>query len=251
VQRSSVVWSPPVSTRDFIARTTAIGSLGGTWYFDPHTIATGKEHNLDGFRFYFLGRGGVLGDVESQVVGSAFGYWNPVLVDKMWNTAKERMAPRDAARLYLSCCHDVARSKFAAVDGLTAFCEAAEQVNEAIDPAGLALYAGIDAEPLPDDAPARALHLCAVLREASGSAHLLGVVTSGLRPRIAHHIKRPDDGKAFGWDDTPVPTAEELVRWEQAEELTIRQLEPWFGVLDESGQDALLNGLAGMQAALA
>jgi Helix-turn-helix family len=240
-----------VTTRDFIARTTAIGALGGVWYFDPGTIATGKEHNLDGFRFYFLGRGGVLGDVEPAVVVSAFGYWNPGLIEKMWNTAKERMAPRDAARVYLSCCHDFARAKFGALDGLDAFCDAAEQVNSAIDPAGLALYAGIAAEPLPDDAPARALHLCAVLREARGSAHLVGVVASGLRPRIAHAIKRPDDGKIFGWDDAPEPTADERARWEQAEDLTLRQLEPWFGVLDRAGQDALVAGLAGMQAALA
>jgi Helix-turn-helix family len=239
-----------VSTRDFIARTTAIGNLGGAWYFDPATIALGKEHNLDGFRFYFLGRGGVLGDVEPEVVASAFGYWSPALVAKMWNTAKERMAPRDAARLYLSACHAFARSKFAALDGLDDFCTAAEQVNDTIDPAGLALYAGIDAEPLPDDAPARALQLCAVLREARGSAHLVGVVASGLRPRIAHAIKRPTEGKPFGWDDEPEPSADEIARWEHAEELTIRQLEPAFGVLDAGGQDALLAGLAAMTSAL-
>jgi hypothetical protein len=240
-----------VSTRDFIARTEAIGRLGGAWYFDPNTVATGKEHNLDGFRFYFLGRGGVLGDVEAEVVSSAMGYFNPALVDKMWTTAKERMAPRDAARLYLSCCHEFGRAKFGGIDGLDAFCTAAEQVNDAIDPAGLALYSGIDAEPLPDDVPARAIHLAAVLREARGSAHLLGVVTSGLRPRIAHAIKRPTEGKAFGWDDEPQPTDDEVARWQQAEELTVRQLEPAFGVLDPAGQEALVAGLTAMEAALA
>ena len=239
-----------MTIRDFIARTDAIGNLGGVWYFDPDTVATGKEHNLDGFRFYFLGRGGVLGDVEPEVVKSAFGYWNPGLIEKMWNTAKERMAPRDAARLYLTCCHAFARKKFGNVDGLDAFCAAAEQVNDAIDPAGLALYAGLSAEPLPDDAPARALQLCAVLREARGSAHLIGVVASGLRPRIAHAIKRPDDGKTFGWDDEPVPTEDERARWDQAEELTVRQLETWYGVLDDAGRQAFLAGLDGMTAAL-
>ena len=103
---------------DFIAQTKAIGELGGApWYFDAKTLAAGKEHNLDGFRLYFLGRGGVLGDVEAEVVASAFGYFNPALVEKMWNTAKERMAPRDAARLYLSCCHQFGRDHFGAVDG--------------------------------------------------------------------------------------------------------------------------------------
>jgi len=239
-----------MSTRDFIAQTTAIGELGGAWYFAPSTLATGKEHNLDGFRFYFLGRGGVLGDVESEVVTSAFGYFNPGLVDKLWSTAKQRMAPRDAARLYLSCCHQFARERFATVDGLDAYCAAAEKVNDAIHPAGLAVYAGIDAEPVPDDAPARALHLTAVLREARGSAHLIAIVVSGLRPRIAHAIKRPTEGPGFGWDDTPEPTADEVARWEQAEDLTIRQLESPFGALDETERAALLTGLRGMKAAL-
>ena len=241
-----------MSNGDFISQTTAIGELGGApWYFDAKTLATGKEHNLDGFRLYFLGRGGVLGDVEAEVVASAFGYFNPALVEKLWNTAKERMAPRDAARLYLSCCHQFARDHFGAVEGLDAYCAAAEKVNDAINPAGLALYAGIDSEPLPDDVPARALHLTAVLREARGSAHLLAIVASGLAPRIAHAIKRPTEGKEFGWDDTPEPTADDRARWQQAEELTSRLLGPAFDVLDDAERAALLKGLDGMKGALA
>lgn len=239
-----------MTTRDFLARTEAIGRIGAAFYFDPATIATGKEHGLDGFRFYFLGRGGVLGDVEAEVVVSAFGYFEAGLLAKMWDSAKARMAPRDAARLYLSCGHQFARARFGSLDGLAEFCAAAEQVNDAINPAGLALYAGVDAEPLPDDLPARALHLCVVLREARGSAHLVGVVAAGLSPRLAHAIKRPTEGQQFGWSDEPVVSDGDRARWEQAEELTIRQLEPAFGTLDDAGRQALLAGLDAMSAAL-
>ncbi len=65
-----------------------IASLGAAFYFNPETVAKGKELGLDGFRFYFLGRGGVLGDVEARVVRSAFGYFAPELVDKMWNSSR-------------------------------------------------------------------------------------------------------------------------------------------------------------------
>ena len=239
-----------MTIRDFLTRTEALGTIGSLHYFDSDTVATGKEHNLDGFRFYFLGRGGVLGDVEPEVVSSAFGYWNPALVAKMWSSAKERMAPREAARLYLSCAHEFGRKHFASVPGLDAFCAAAEQVNAAIDPAALALYAGWAAEPLAEDAPARAMQLCVVLREARGSAHLVGVVAAGLRPRIAHAVKRPTEGKLFGWEDEPVPTDEERAQWDEAEELTVRQLERWFGVLDDAGREAFLSGLDGMTAAV-
>lgn len=238
-----------MTTRDFIARTDAIGSLGALHYFDADTIATGKEHGLDGFRFYFLGRGGVLGDVEPEVVVSAFGYWNPALITKMWNSAKERMAPREAARLYLSCAHDLARKRFADLDGLDTFCAAADQVIAAIHPAGLALYAGVAAEAMPDDAPARALHQCVALREARGSAHLVGVVAAGLAPRLAHAVKRPTEGKLFGWEDEPEPTDDDRARWDEAEELTLRQLERWFAILDDDGRAAFLTGLDAMEAA--
>lgn len=247
---------PPIvravtSTRDLLAAASGpIASLGGSWYFAPGTVAAGKEHGIDGFRFYFLGRGGVLGDVESQVVASAFGYFHPALVEKMWTSAKEKMAPRDAARLYLRCAHELAREKLADVEGLAEFCTAAEAINEAIEPTGLALYSAIDAEPLPDDAPARALQLTAVLREARGSAHLLAVRASGLSARVAHQIKRPDDVQAFGWEELDI-SDEDRARHTRAEELTDDLMEPAFATLDDAGQDALLRGLRGMAAAMA
>jgi hypothetical protein len=55
------------------ATSPTIGKAGSAFYFHPSTLARGKEVGLDGFRFYMLGRGGVLGDVESDVVASAFG----------------------------------------------------------------------------------------------------------------------------------------------------------------------------------
>ncbi len=51
-----------------------IGTLGFAFYVVPETLERGKALGLDGFRFYFLGRGGVSGDVEAPVVKSAFGY---------------------------------------------------------------------------------------------------------------------------------------------------------------------------------
>jgi hypothetical protein len=239
------------STREFTAAVAGpIGSLGGSFYFAPSTVATGKEHGLDGFRFYFLGRGGVLGDVEAAVVASAFGYFHPAIVERMWTSAREKMAPRDAGRLYLECGHAFARERLEDVKGLDEFCAAAETVNAAIDPGGLALYSAVAAEPLPDDAPARALHLVTVLREARGSTHLLAVRACGLSPRAAHQIKRPDDVKTFGWQDLDV-TDEDRARHARAEELTDELMEPAFAALDDEGRDELATGLDRIGAALA
>ncbi len=229
-----------------------INTLGSAFYFVPETVAVGKEHGLDGFRFYILGRGGVLGDVESPVITSAFGWWAPELIDKMWTSAREKMAPRDAGRLYMKCAHDLGRAKFANVDGLGEFCAAAEAVVLAVDPAAYALFAGTAAEPLADDLAARAMQLLAVLREFRGSAHLVAVLASGLSPKIAHCIKRPDMAKAFGWgEELPSLSDADRTALDAAEALTDRLVAPAYGVLDEGGAKALLAGVANLKAALA
>ena len=88
-----------MTPEELVAATSAqINSLGAIYYFHPDTIAHGKEAlGLDGMRFYFIGRAGVLGDVEAPVVTAAFGYFAPAVVAKMWNSSKEKVAPRDAA----------------------------------------------------------------------------------------------------------------------------------------------------------
>ena len=66
-------------TQELIAATSpTIGAAGAAFYFHPMTLAKGKSLKLDGFRFYMLGRGGVLGDVEADVVASSFGYFTAI-----------------------------------------------------------------------------------------------------------------------------------------------------------------------------
>lgn len=226
-----------------------IAAIGSASYFTPETLAVGQEHGLGGFRFYFLGRGGVLGDVEPQVVGSAFGYFNPALVDKMWTSSREKMLPREAARLFLACNADLGRSKLGDLN-LDAFCAAAGAVNDAIDPAGLALYSGIAAEPLPEDTPGRSMQLAACLREARGSAHLAAMITHGLDPRVAHFIRRPDFWETFGWSEAPEVTDGDRELLTRVDESTDDMMQRPFSVLDASGRDAMLSGLNEIYAAL-
>ena len=50
-----------------------IGSLGAKYMLDPETMAHGAAAGYpNGFAYYVAGRGGVLGDVDSDVVYSAF-----------------------------------------------------------------------------------------------------------------------------------------------------------------------------------
>lgn len=226
------------------------GDIGAVFYFHPATLERGKELGLDGFRFYFLGRGGVLGDVEAAVVQSAFGYFNPDLLGKMWDSGKERVAPRDAARAYLECCHEVGRTAFADVEGLDAYVDAATAVIDAVDGGALALFAGVRAEPVPSDTAGAAIHQAMVLRELRGSAHLAAIAVVGLSTAVAHAIKRPDDLAMFGYEEPPAVTDADRAALERAETITDDILEPAFSVLsDEQGQ-ALVAGTNAMHAAL-
>lgn len=242
-----------MTTDELVARASpAIGRLGWAFYFVPETAAAGERLGLDMLTFYFLGRGGVLGDAEAPVVVSAFGYFRPELVADRWDAGRKVVSPRDAGRAFMACCHDFGRRTFAGVDGLGAFCDAAGAVVDAAPRAGLALFAATAAEPLADDLPARAMQLVATLREFRGSAHLLAVIASGVEPRLAHCAQHPDMVEPFGWtaDDVAAVTEADRVRLADAEALTDRLVLPSFAVLDEDGRSAMVEGLAAMKAAL-
>lgn len=240
-------------TPDALVHTVAplLGAAGSAFYFAPETLGVGKELGLDGMRWYVIGRGGVLGDVRSKVVTSAFGYFSPGVVAKLWDSARDTIAPRVAGTRYHQCAADFGRAKLNATSGLDAFNEAAEAVVGAADPAGLALFAGIAAEPLADDAPARAMQLAAVLREHRGSAHLVAVVASGITPEKAHFIRRPEMYKSFGYDESQPPaiTDDDRARLAASDALTDQLVLPAFAVLDAKGAQALADGAAAIKAA--
>lgn len=238
-----------MTPQELVSTTAApVGALGARFYFDPPTLAVGKEHDLDGFRWYYLGRGGVLGDVEASVVTSAFGYFAPALSDKIWNSAREKMAPRDAARRYLQCNADLGRQVLVESDVLAAFCDAAEASASAVSPAGLALWAGIAAEPLPDDLAGRAMQLIVSHRELRGSQHLAAIVGAGLPVDVAHALRRPDDVATFGWGDITIPdgAAETLAAVDRATDALSEQV---YSTLSEEQRQAFADGVAHMTAA--
>ena len=242
-----------MTTDELMARACPIiRDIGWAHYFSPEAEATAASIGIDLFALYAVGRGGVLGDVEPVVVASAFGYFNPEVVDAMWNAGKEKIAPREAARAYLDCAAEMGRRVLADIEGLSEMVAAADAVNEAADPVGLALYAGYRGELLVDDVPGRALQIVNVLRELRGSAHLIALRACGVDARTAHFIKRPGDGTMFGWpaDFMPQISEDQRAAAGRAEALTDDLVRPAYAVLDDVGAAALVRGLDDMAAAL-
>ena len=224
-----------------------IGEVGWAHYFAPATIARGERLGLDPFTFYFIGRGGVLGDAEASVVQSAFGYFNPAVLAAMWDAGKAKIDPRTAGREYQEAAPEFGRERLTGVEELDSFVPAARAVVDAArqDVAGLTLFAAASAEPIPEDLPAAAMHLLTILRELRGSAHLVAVVAEGLPPRTAHYLRRPEMYAVFGWsdDDPPSHNEEDRAALAAADERTDRIVAPAYGALDDDGATALLVGL--------
>ena len=229
-----------------------IRDLGWAFYFVPGTLERGRELGLDGLRFYFLGRGGVLGDVEAPVVASAFGYFKPALIEEMWTSARAIVPPREAGRAFVECAAAHGRARLSDLDGMAEFCAAADAVIAAADPVGLALYSGAAAQPMADDPPARAMQLVALLREYRGGVHLVAIRASGLDALTAHCVKRPQDLAMFGWsdDDAVEITDADREAWNAAEALTDQLVLPAYSALDEAGRQAFVAGLDRIEAAL-
>ena len=60
------------------ALTEPVGSLGGMWLLHPEVLGPCREAGYpNGYAYYVTGRGGVLGDVDADVISSAFGFFEP------------------------------------------------------------------------------------------------------------------------------------------------------------------------------
>ena len=113
------------------------------------------------------------------------------------------------------------------------------------------LFAGVRAEPVPDDAPAAAMHQAMVMREMRGSAHLAAISAARADDADGARHQTADDVELFGWKETrrssPTRTGPAT---SQAEPMTNDMLGSVFAVLDDAGMAALVAGTDAMHAAL-
>lgn len=229
-----------------------VGDLGSRWMLHPDTLEPAKEVGYaNGLLYYAAGRGGVLGDVDADVVTAAFGFFPASLVQQIWPAGIAVEGARAAARRYATACAAFGRARLAGVDGLERLAELAERVVAGADVAGLPLFAGWRAEPLPDDAPGRAYQLIHVLRELRGSVHIVAVVASGLSPLdaiLTSPTGGPEQAKLFGW---PEPFADTSALAEQraaAEALTDQLMARHLEVLDPDERGELVELVRSMRA---
>jgi len=179
-----------------------IGSLGAKYMLDPDTAAVGVAAGYkSSFDFYFAGRGGVLGDVDADVIYAAFMFFDRGLIEKLWYRGILVEGARAAGKRYLQCCDNWGRKHLANVPDLEKFIQPAAKLVASVDASGLSLFAGVRAEPLPTDSPAMAYRLINSLRELRGCYHIAALVTYGLTGMQATLAGKGGDGtaKMHGW----------------------------------------------------
>jgi len=218
-----------------------IGDLGSKFMLDAATMARANELGYEHpFAFYFIGRGGVLGDVDADVVTSAFAFFEPNMVRLMWDMAHKTSDSSTAVGHYAEVCAEYGRQHISGAPNLQRFNELAERVTDAVDPAGLSLFAGWRRVPRPDDVPARAYHNLHVLREWRGSAHVCAVAAASLNPHIAILTSKEDIeaavqiAKMFGWSTPPGDVSTYRQIRDEVEQVTTRMQVDAYNALSDA-----------------
>ena len=94
------------------ALTEPIGDVGGMWMLHPEVLGPCRDAGYpNGYAYYIAARGGVLGDVDADVVTSAFGFFEPALVRKMWESGIAVEGARAAGARYAAACAQFGRTR--------------------------------------------------------------------------------------------------------------------------------------------
>jgi hypothetical protein len=202
----------PTTAESVRALAAPTGDVGGRWMLHREVIGPCRSFGYpNGYAYYVAGRGGVLGDVDSDVVGSAFGFFEPSLLRKMWEAGIAVEGARRAAARYGAACAQWGRSRLVGFEGCGRLAELIRHVVDSSDSAGLSLFAGWRAEPRPDDPAGQAYVGTNLLLELRGSAHIAAVITTGIAPRDAMLLSGGEArAQQFGWVG-PFPDLAHLV----------------------------------------
>ncbi|MDE0701922.1 MAG: hypothetical protein F4Y27_13555 [Acidimicrobiaceae bacterium] len=215
------------------ATATPIGAFGRKFY---GAEAVGEAMNAAGFAglpTYVGGRGGVLGDVASDVVVSAFALFHPAMIEAGWNQTREQGSPADAATALAVGIGGWANDTFGHLDGLQEFATAAQKVIDAAQPMSQALYAGWRAMPVPEDPAAASGLALQVLRELRFDFHVNALSAVGMTPVQALIARsNPQQAQFFGWTE-PFPDPEPLQSTHrEAEEITSARMAQVYEAID-------------------
>jgi hypothetical protein len=220
------------------ATATAVSTIGSHFMLDGDTYKRGAELGFQGIDFYVAGRGGVLGDVDADVVSAAFTFFEPGAIRTLWEQGTAVLPPAEAAREFAACCATWADAHVPDDLDAARLGELAGRVVGSARPACASVFAGWRALAVPDAPKQKAVHHMNALRELRLGLHGAAVVATGLTPLQALSVKTPAMAPLFGWAELPDVTGLQD-RWDDAEARTTEAIAHAYEVLDEGERDEL------------
>lgn len=184
---------------------TTIARFGTAYMLDPALYSLGSEQGYQDLDFYFVGRGGVLGEVHADVIHSAFGFFDPAMLAISWNRGREVGPVAVAVELFGQGCVEYGRRHFGAGIDYAEVADLAEIAVAGAEVAGLSLFAGWRNVTLVADPEGRTAQLLNMMREFRGGAHIAGVRSAGLTPLEAVLVNGGPGNARFLGHQGPFP----------------------------------------------
>lgn len=232
------------------ATASAVSAVGSHFMLDPATYAKGAELGFAGLDFYARGRGGVLGEVDADVVAAAFAFFEPAYVRSQVEQGRSVMSAEDAAAAWADCCATWAEAHVGDDAPL-------DRLNPLLDrlvadgrPACAAIFSGWRALPVPSSPKAHAVHQLNGLRELRHGLHSAAVVAAGLTPHQALSIATPHMAPIFGWAALAEDAADLKPRWDEAETATNGAITHAYDGLDDADRDELVELVGALTASI-
>lgn len=199
----------------------------------------------NGFALYFAGRAGVIGTTDVDQVVSAFAWWEPGLVAKMFGRGIESKSPAEAAADFAKACRQWGENNLASVEGAAAIATIGRKIIDGATPMGCALYTGWRAVDPGDSTAASAAVALQTLRELRGDLHIQAVAAEGLSALQAVSCHGgADRSKMFGWPEPAPDDADVRARWDRAEDVTNQMTAHYYEVLTDTERDELVAAIA-------
>lgn len=238
-----------------LARATApcIRDFTAAFMVDRVTYQRGAELGYAGIDFYFVGRGGVLGDTSGAVVAAAFAFFDAGAVTAAWDRGAD-VGPRGVAAVaFAQAGHGWARRHLEGDEVIAAAGVVARLGGRVVDgarDAGAPLFAGWRLLDVPDDDVAAAHHTLNALRELRGAYHVGSVLGVGLTPRESVLLTDPHMAPIHGYSADPAVDETLRSRLADAEAATDRAMATALSVLDAAEADRFADACALLHAQL-
>jgi hypothetical protein len=204
------------------ATSEPIHDIGTAVYLSPDVFGWAAEWGwTNPFAFYFAGRGGMLGEVNADVVRSATGWFEPNAVRAMYEEGTAVAGATAAAARMAEAHSKWGRKHYSEVSDLDGIVALTQEVVDGLEGSGIPLFVGWrDAERC-ESAAGRAAQLMQILREWRGGLHLVSTTAAGLSPLEAILTNEgPGQARFFGWSEPFPDCAAIKAKHDEAEEMT-------------------------------